>query len=542
MADGGNYSFQCLCERRDTFKLRRYLSSENKLIGLFCTECNTENLTREYLVGSDVDADEESSSEKLKMLPRPVPTLSENSAFQVQSSKTKIDLKYFADILKPGDHISWHRPYFAWHHAIVEEVAAEKNELTLIHWNKKDDNIKILRSPFPVEASEERLFNQMYRIDYREEITKTNDPELVLARARSRLDDTGYSLFTDNCESFATYCKTGVEKSHQLAWLKGKLKEIAGQNIGTSVRSTITGTCRIVQKTVSVAKQTLPATMQDATMAAGKIIPAEGIERAVKGSNLVGAGIVIVLEAGFVTWDLYNAYEERKKGNTSRNDFIETAIQRVVEGVLSAGVTILFSLGPELIGMAVGSPLGPVGIIVGGVIGGIVGGVVGKFVGTALGSVIGKAISSSFKADDRAVTNICDLKCGDHIVVYEWLLHPRCHAIVMEQNGIDKIKVIRNTYQAGVVEEWIPFSIPMFKVDYREGTCKDPEKVVEMARSRLGEKRYSLATYNCKTFARQCKSNLYVEPEEEPWQMINYEDLPEEALQQPCGSKFVDSE
>ncbi|XP_033746284.1 uncharacterized protein LOC117331587 [Pecten maximus] len=396
-----------------------------------------------------------------------------------------------------------------------------------------------MRDCLKVDAKEDGYFTKMFRIEYPEEITEMNDHELVLARARSRIDDTGYSPFTDNCESFATYCKTGVEKSHQLAWLNGKVNELITHNIVTSARSVVNGTYKIIQKTATIAKQTLPNAIQEAPLAAGKIFPAEGIETAIKGSNLVGAGIVIVLEAGFVTWDLSQAYGERKKGNTSRNDFIETTIRRLVEGVMSAGLSILFSLGPELIGIAVGSPLGPVGIIIGGIVGGIIGGVVGKVAGTALGSLIGKAISSSFKTDDRTVTSISDLQCGDHIVVYSWLLHPRCHAIVVEHDGIDKIKVIRNRYTVGVVEEWIPFSKPLFKVEYKQGTCKDPENVVQIARSKLGETKYNLALYNCKTFARRCKSSMHVEPEEEPWQLINYDDIPEEALQQPCRTEPV---
>ncbi|XP_021365435.1 uncharacterized protein LOC110458160 isoform X2 [Mizuhopecten yessoensis] len=527
---------QCVCQQIDVYNLRRYVNSENKLIGTFCTKCKTENLTKEYVVRVKDDEDTKEYGEMQEMISRPLPNLSEIKAFQVRSSKTKVDLTHFADILKPGDQISWHRRYFFWHHAIVSEVIAETSELMLIHWNKEDGRIKIIRSRYNVDPNENKLFNKMYRIDYSEEITKANDQELVLARARSRIGDTGYFPFTDDCETFATYCKTGVEKSHQLAWLKGKCKEIVGQNIILAAKSITKGTCLIVQHTVSVAKQIIPSVIQDTSMAAGKIFSAEGIEHAMKGSNFVGAGIVIVLEAGFVTWDLNQAYKERKKGNTSRNDFIETAIRRLVEGVLSAGLSILCSLGPELIGIAVGSPLGPVGIIIGGIVGGIIGGVVGKMAGTALGSVLGKAISSTFKADDRAVTSIADLKYGDHIVGYGWVLHPRCHAIVVDHNGVDKIKVIRNSYKRGVVEECIPFSKPLFKVEYQQGTCKDPEKVVEMARSKLGENQYSLAIYNCKTFARQCKSSLHVEPEEEPWQLIEYDDIPDEALQQPCGT------
>lgn len=537
MADSGD---MCFCKEKDPFKLRRYINSNDELIGTFCTGCGVESLAQEVPVDSsdNDDLNVSDTTETSALLPRKPPNLEERRAFQVQSSKTKVDLKHFADAVKPGDHISWHRRRLFWHHAIVTDVNAEKDEITLIHWTRdeSDRRIKIVSECSKVEKDNEGLFNKMYRIDYPKDITKANDTELVLARARSRIGDTGYNLFTDNCESFATYCKTGVAKSHQLAWLKGKVKEAVGNSVVMATRASINGACKILQSTVTVVKHTLPAVVNEVTGAAGNIIPAEAIEHAMKGSNWIGAGIVIILESGFVIWDLSQAYGERKSGKTSRNDFIETAIQRVVEGIFGAGLAIACSLGPELIGCAIGSPLGPVGIIIGGIVGGIIGGAVGKVVGTALGSLLGKAISSSFKVDDRSVTDINDLEQGDHIVTYSWVLHPRCHAIVVDHNGTDQIKVIRNTYKSGVMEEWIPFSKPLYKVEYKKGMCHDPEKVLHIARSLLGERRYNLATYNCKTFARQCKSELFRDPEDEPWQLVEYGDIPMELLQQPCDT------
>lgn len=536
------FEFQCLCKTRDDCKLRRYIDRKDELIGTFCTVCSSEYLRHDYVISGKDETNEKDTNEKTQFLPKPTPSLDKNTAYQVQSSTTPIDLKRFADEIKIGDHITWQRKVGYWHHAIVEDV--EETMLKLIQWNKNTENrrIEIMRDCLKVETQEDGFYSKTYRIDYPEEITKLNNTELVLARAKSRLGDTGYGPFTDNCESFATYCKTGVEQSHQVAWLKGKVNELITHNVVTTARTVVKATCTIVQKTASVAKQTLPTLIQEAPSAAGGIFPAEGIEYAVKGSNWVGAGIVLVIEGGFVAWDLSKAYKERKDGKTTRNNFIETAIRRVVEGLMSAGLSVLFSLGPELIGIAVGAPLGPAGIIVGGIIGGVVGGVVGKVVGTALGSFIGKVISSSFKADDRAVTDISELESGDHIVVYSWLLHPRCHAIVVEHDGINKIKVIRNRYSVGVVEEWIPFSKPLFRVEYKQGTCKDAANVVETARSMIGERKYSLALYNCKSFARQCKSSLPLEPDDEPWQLINHEDIPDEALQKPCLEESVSNE
>ncbi|NEQ25214.1 MAG: hypothetical protein F6K28_40290, partial [Microcoleus sp. SIO2G3] len=42
-------------------------------------------------------------------------------------------------------------------------------------------------------------------------------PDIVIARAESRLGETNYNLLTNNCEHFATWCKTGRNESKQLA-------------------------------------------------------------------------------------------------------------------------------------------------------------------------------------------------------------------------------------------------------------------------------------------------------------------------------------
>ena len=48
-------------------------------------------------------------------------------------------------------------------------------------------------------------------------------PEETVARARSRLGETHYNLFTNNCEHFAIWCKTGVSESLQVSNMLGSL-------------------------------------------------------------------------------------------------------------------------------------------------------------------------------------------------------------------------------------------------------------------------------------------------------------------------------
>ena len=51
-------------------------------------------------------------------------------------------------------------------------------------------------------------------------------PEETVARARSRLGETSYNFFTNNCEHFAIWCKTGVSESMQIS---GMFRSLLGE-------------------------------------------------------------------------------------------------------------------------------------------------------------------------------------------------------------------------------------------------------------------------------------------------------------------------
>ncbi|KAJ8037065.1 hypothetical protein HOLleu_17792 [Holothuria leucospilota] len=60
-------------------------------------------------------------------------------------------------------------------------------------------------------------YSPMYKFVYPKEIEEQNPPDLVMLRASTMMSlDIRYSLFVDNNEHFATFCKTGSHKSNQL--------------------------------------------------------------------------------------------------------------------------------------------------------------------------------------------------------------------------------------------------------------------------------------------------------------------------------------
>ena len=55
-------------------------------------------------------------------------------------------------------------------------------------------------------------------------------PEETVVRARERIGETQYSLWTNNCEHFAIWCKTGISESHQIEDIMSALAETGRQN------------------------------------------------------------------------------------------------------------------------------------------------------------------------------------------------------------------------------------------------------------------------------------------------------------------------
>lgn len=61
------------------------------------------------------------------------------------------------------------------------------------------------------------------------EYENSDPPSVVLTRAFSRIGDTGYSLFSNNCEHFATWCKTGHLESAQVRTVVRRVTAIAAK-------------------------------------------------------------------------------------------------------------------------------------------------------------------------------------------------------------------------------------------------------------------------------------------------------------------------
>ena len=157
------------------------------------------------------------------------------------------------DDLESGDHIAFHRMGgVLWHHAIVEDVNKRSSEFCLIEYSNTasgflEDNLCLPKNPGIA-----KVVRQTYRFS---EVTMVylmlheccNPADTVVENARSKIGESKYNPFTNNCEHFAMWCKTGRSSSDQV----NKAAQMVTDEINFEVASTGTReTAKYVGRTV----------------------------------------------------------------------------------------------------------------------------------------------------------------------------------------------------------------------------------------------------------------------------------------------------
>ena len=206
----------CRCEASLT--LVYYSGDEH--IGFVCQSCWKEWLLERFV--QDTEEEPVHHDENTYLSPkRNISSVRENNQFQVTTSREEIIDEYPPESLEPGDHVMWHRGLGYWHHAVVEKVKG--TVVNFIEYKPTDSDFEIIRSE---KDFAEKKNLPLSLVKYADDVCESNPAELVLARAKSLLGSKGYHLLNRNCETLATFCKTGVKSSQQKGWLKKKLKNI----------------------------------------------------------------------------------------------------------------------------------------------------------------------------------------------------------------------------------------------------------------------------------------------------------------------------
>lgn len=172
------------------------------------------------------------------------------------------------DKLHEADHIAYHRKSGAyWHHAIVENIYKEKGEFSVFEYTNTASDFFQDVGDFFLSVSQLKIQSQDCTPDlakvkrttglklgkegvYVFEHEECLNPKEVLKRARSKEGEGGYSPFTNNCENFAMWCKTGKSSSDQV----NKANEMIAKE---AVTKTTTSFVQFYQTVITTIKEIL---------------------------------------------------------------------------------------------------------------------------------------------------------------------------------------------------------------------------------------------------------------------------------------------
>ncbi|MGG6294168.1 lecithin retinol acyltransferase family protein [Leptolyngbya sp. AN02str] len=107
-----------------------------------------------------------------------------------------------------GDQIYVMRPLLNMD-GVYEHHGIDCGDGTVIHFSKAEAQPVIKRSSWQDFSWGNPVYVKEYEVSY--------IPDVVVERAESRLGDRSYSLLSNNCEHFATWCKIGRNESKQIS-------------------------------------------------------------------------------------------------------------------------------------------------------------------------------------------------------------------------------------------------------------------------------------------------------------------------------------
>ncbi len=129
-----------------------------------------------------------------------------------------------------GDHIYVKCGFYS-HHGIdlgdgqvIHFDFSPKRKITSVFGDKKPE-IKI--SSMDEFSNGQEIQVRDYQFDSESESIAASATERVIERAKSRLGETSYHLFRNNCEHFAVWCKTGKPVSSQVESAKAASKPLS---------------------------------------------------------------------------------------------------------------------------------------------------------------------------------------------------------------------------------------------------------------------------------------------------------------------------
>lgn len=247
-----------------------------------------------------------------------------------------------------GDHIYVLRSGFT-HHGI------DCGDYSVIHYGKRG-GVRICRISKNDFASGNKINVKEYG--------KCYSDDAVVKRAESRLGEKGYDLFSNNCEHFVYWCKTGKDKSEQVAQAQGGVAGLvggvaigAGTKVATEIATEIATEAAIkaaIKSADPISKVLINLGLKQAPAVAGKATAVAG--KAAAGIVGVG-GIVSGLAADFIVGKMLEDDEALTEceREARKNGRIAGQVASTV-GVVGGGIAAVTVGGSAAVAAAVAAP------------------------------------------------------------------------------------------------------------------------------------------------------------------------------------------
>ncbi len=114
---------------------------------------------------------------------------------------------------------------------VYEHHGIDCGDGTVIHYRKGSETIE--QTSMGIFSGGNKIYVRSYPTSF--------TPEVVLRRATSRLGEQEYNLLFNNCEHFATWCKTGVSESKQVRELLPVLSTMNPDELAAPIREALGG-------------------------------------------------------------------------------------------------------------------------------------------------------------------------------------------------------------------------------------------------------------------------------------------------------------
>lgn len=420
MMDASEIQRPCICGNRNIDQYRCYqIKGDERLCGALCKCCGKEWLAEKYCT-ANINEDIFMMIEREKLYVRP---------------KLKANTVITSQDVQVGDHIKWtelHQQEKLSFDAIVESVS-EDNKLVSVIMLQKLSFCEFTIGRMLIDLSKVANLQIAYYG------SMCDPPELVVARALSFCkEETGTcNMFTVKSKVFASYCKCGPGHGWRAMWMAGS--EVTQALKGLLGSSWVTGR---EEDCLNVIEQSHTKTK-------------------------IKTGIIFVMDGSAIAFELEDFIQDHKVA-ASRESYLDSFIKRFVDVLRERDFKISGAVASGTSGGGIGCFEVPkievmMSFFLGSVVKGLVLRAPQKAVGSSMGRIFGQVIHLSVKRDDEEVL-LGDIREGDQVVLPGNFCHPRCHAIVVAVNTkTRKLKLIRSTYDRGVVEEWVevmpPFSV-----------------------------------------------------------------------------------